>query len=207
MSPELAEMVDRHPVAFRFIDGDLAAGGPALMELSAKAELLSGYDACVFNAAVGIDGLLTLTPESALRHAVELNLVAPLLLAREAIKGMLRRDRGGSLVFISSIAARSGVSGLSVYGATKGGLLSFSRTLAREYGPRGIRSNCVLPGFLDTAMTSALGDTQRSQLQRRTPLGRLGTPEDVTGAVAFLVSDESRHVTGTEVVVDGGGLA
>ncbi len=207
VSPELAGLVSSQPGLVRFIDCDFSSGGLAVMELSARADLLSGYDACVFNAAVGLDGLLTLTTESSLRKAVELNLVAPMLLAREVVKGMLRRNVGGSLVFVSSIAARSGFSGLSVYAATKGGLLSFSRVLAREYGPRGIRSNCVLPGFLDTSMTAALGVEQRQRLRRRTPMGRLGTAEDVTGAVAFLISDDARHVTGTEVVVDGGSTA
>jgi 3-oxoacyl-[acyl-carrier protein] reductase len=207
VSPELAGLVSSQPGLVRFIDCDFSSGGPAVLEFSARADLLSGYDACVFNAAVGLDGLLTLTPESSLREAVELNLVAPMLLAREVVKGMLLRNVGGSLVFVSSIAARSGFSGLSVYAATKGGLLSFSRVLGREYGPRGIRSNCVLPGFLDTSMTAALGAEQRQRLQRRTPMGRLGTAEDVTGAVAFLISDDARHVTGTEVVVDGGSTA
>jgi len=204
---EVRDLASSWSGSFRFVACDLSDAGAGVGRLSAEANLLEGYDACIFNAAVGLDGLLTLTSEDALRNAVELNLVAPMLLAREVVKGMLRRHRGGSLVFVSSIAARTGLAGLSVYGATKGGLLSFSRSLAREYGPRGIRSNCVLPGFLDTAMTASLGGEARERLVRRTPLARLGEPEDVVGAVAYLLSDDARHVTGAELVVDGGATA
>jgi 3-oxoacyl-[acyl-carrier protein] reductase len=112
--------------------------------------------------------------------------------------------RGGSLVFIASIAARTGFSGLAAYGATKAGLVGFSRGLAREYGSRNIRSNCILPGFLATDMTASLDAPRQSQLQRRTPLGRLGDPSDVVGSVRFLLSDAARHITGTEVTIDGG---
>jgi 3-oxoacyl-[acyl-carrier protein] reductase len=112
--------------------------------------------------------------------------------------------RGGSLVFVSSVAARTGFSGLSVYAATKGALVSFSKVLAREYGGRGIRSNCVLPGFLETDMSATLSVEQRERLRRRSPLGRLGAVGDVVGAVRYLLSDEARFVTGTELVVDGG---
>src|SRR5690606_6564358 len=131
-------------------------------------------------------------------------LTSVMLLAREVIKGMLARGRGGSLVFISSIAARTGLSGLSVYSATKGGLLAFSRALSREYGARGIRSNCVLPGFLETEMSATLSEEARERLKRRTPLHRLGQAEDVAGLVFFLLSDDARHITGGEYVVDGG---
>jgi 3-oxoacyl-[acyl-carrier protein] reductase len=161
-------------------------------------------DAFIANAAIGTEGLLTLTSESDLRGCVELNLTSVMLLAREILKGMLARGSGGSLLFISSIAARTGFPGLSVYGATKGALLAFSRALAREYGGRGIRSNCVLPGFLETEMSATLPETARDRLKRRTPLNRLGQVEDVAGLVSFLLSDEARHVTGSEYIVDGG---
>jgi 3-oxoacyl-[acyl-carrier protein] reductase len=161
-------------------------------------------DGFVANAAVGLDGMLTMTAEADLRRCVELNLVAPMLLAREVIKGMLAAGRAGSLVFVSSVAARTGFTGLSVYGATKGGLVAFARSLAREYGERGIRANSVLPGFLATEMTAGLDQGRRSAIVRRTALKRLGETGDVAGAVAFLLSDEASYVTGTEIVIDGG---
>lgn len=167
-----------------------------------SANLLDGVDGFVANAAVGTEGLLTLTSEESIRQCLEVNLIATMLVARAVIKGML--SRGGSLVFVSSVAARTGLTGLSVYAATKGALVSFARALAREYGERGIRSNCVLPGFIETEMSAALAADQKDRLTRRTALRRLGAPEDVVGAVLFLLSDDARYITGTELVVDGG---
>ena len=176
--------------------------GDELESFLGTGDFLEGYDGYVANAGVGTEGLLTLTSEKTLRACVEINLIAPILIARQVVKGML--GKGGSLVFIASVAARTGLSGLSVYAATKGGLVSFSRSLAREYGDRGIRSNSVLPGFLATDMTSTLASAQRERVARRTALRRIGAVEEVAGVVSFLLSDEARFVTGTEVVVDGG---
>ncbi|MCB1124958.1 MAG: SDR family oxidoreductase [Verrucomicrobiae bacterium] len=174
-------------------------------QLTERAGLLEGLEAFVANAAVGTEGLLTLTSEAAIRETLEVNLTSTILLTRQVVKGML--GRGGSLVFVSSVAARTGFSGLSVYAATKGALVAFSRSVAREYGSRGIRSNCVLPGFLETDMSASLSGNQRERLARRAALGRLGTVTDVVGSVSFLLSDESRFVTGTEIVIDGGSTA
>lgn len=202
-TPELNALVNGSQGRLRFVDSDLSAPG-GVRGLAKRAGTLDGFDGLVINAATGTDGLLTLLPESAIRQCVELNLVSAMLLTREVLKGMLARGAGGSLVFVSSVAARTGLSGLSVYAATKGALLAFSRALAREYGERGIRSNCVVPGFLDTEMSASLDAQKRARLVQRTPLGRLGRPEDVVGAVTFLLGDAASHVTGTELVIDGG---
>jgi 3-oxoacyl-[acyl-carrier protein] reductase len=186
---------------FQFHPADLgqAEDVESLIEVT---RILDGYQAFISNAGVGVDGLLTLQSPEAIREGLEVNLMAPILLARAAVKGML--ERGGVLVFIASIAARTGFSGLSTYAAAKAGLVGFSRSLAREYGSRNIRSNCILPGFLETEMTGGLDEGRRGQLRRRTPLGRLGRPEDVMGVVRLLVSDAGQHISGTEIVVDGG---
>ncbi len=197
----LAGLGSRSSGRLRFFGADLS--NPAEVErLVTEAGLIEGYDAFVSNAGVGMDGLLTLMSPEEVQRGVQVNLMAPMLLARACLKGML--SKGGSLVFVGSVAAKTGFSGLAAYGATKAGLSGLSRGLAREYGGRGIRSNCVLPGFLATDMTAGLDETRQGQLRRRTPLGRLGEARDVVGAVLFLVSDEARHVTGTEIVVDGG---
>lgn len=199
--PALDELGSQFPGKLEFLTSDL--GEPeAVARLCAQARVLEGFDGFVANAAVGTEGLLTLTPEAAIERTLNVNLLAPILLARQVVKGML--PKGGSLVFISSVAAVTGLAGLSVYGATKGGLGSFSRALAREYGERGIRSNCVLPGFLETDMSASLAESQRERLRRRTALGRLGRVEDVVGAVSYLLSDASAFVSGSELVVDGG---
>lgn len=198
---ELEDLAGRHGGNLRFLRGDL--GRPEDVErLVREAGLIEGYDALISNAGVGMDGMLTLLSREAIERGVQVNLLAPMMLARAAIKGML--GRGGSLVFVASVAARTGFSGLSAYGATKAALVGFSKGIAREYGSRGIRSNCVLPGFLATDMTASLDASRQAQLRRRTPLGRLGEASDVVGSIRFLVSDAARHVTGTEVTVDGG---
>ena len=177
----------------------------AILPLAQQAKVLDGLDAFVANAGVGTEGLLTLTSDKAIEESVRVNLLAPVLLAREVIKGML--VRGGSLIFISSVAARNGLAGLAAYSAAKGGLISFSRSIAREYGERGIRSNCILPGFLETEMSQSLSAADRERVIRRTALKRLGGVDDVTGCVSFLLSNEARYITGAEFVVDGGFVA
>jgi len=102
------------------------------------------------------------------------------------------------------VVGLSGYRGLSVYSATKAGLDGFTRALARELGGRGITVNSVAPGYLRTEMSHGLDEAQLTQIARRTPLGRLGEPEDVAGAVRFLASDEARFITGVTLVVDGG---
>ncbi|HEX3333608.1 MAG TPA: SDR family oxidoreductase, partial [Acidimicrobiales bacterium] len=122
---------------------------------------------------------------------------------RAASRVMLRQ-RSGSIVNISSIVGLSGYRGLSVYGATKAALDGFTRALARELGSRGITVNSVAPGYLRTEMSHGLDLGQLDQIERRTPLGRLGEPSDVARAVLFLSDPENRFVTGQVVVVDGG---
>ncbi|MCL5097697.1 MAG: SDR family oxidoreductase [Candidatus Omnitrophica bacterium] len=200
-SIELNDLRARFEGRLEFVSADFTQP-QAIGELTQAARILDGLDGLVANAAIGTEGLLTLLSEKDLRRCLEVNLISPMLLAREVIKGMLAR--GGSLVFISSIAAQVGFKGLTAYAAAKGGLVSFSRSLAREYGERGIRSNCVLPGYLETDMTAGLDSETRQKITRRTALKRLGKAEEVVGAVSFLLSDEARYVTGTEIVVDGG---
>jgi 3-oxoacyl-[acyl-carrier protein] reductase len=204
LSAELSLVLKQKPSRIEHHLVDFAKPGAAA-EFARQARVLEGVHGFIANAGIGLDGLLTLTQEAAARECLEVNLLAPILLAREIIKGML--DEGGVLIFVSSVAARAGFTGLSVYSATKGALVSFSRSVAREYGERGIRSNCLLPGFLETDMSQSLGQENRSRLVRRTPLKRLGLVEDAVGAVSFLLSDEARFISGTELLVDGGMLA
>jgi 3-oxoacyl-[acyl-carrier protein] reductase len=110
----------------------------------------------------------------------------------------------GRIITISSVSGITGYRGLSVYGATKAALDGFTRGLARELGGRGITVNSVCPGYLETDMSHGLTPEQLTQIARRTPLGRLGEPEDVAAAVTFLASDAAAFITGQTLVVDGG---
>jgi 3-oxoacyl-[acyl-carrier protein] reductase len=119
----------------------------------------------------------------------------------------LERERG-SIVFVSSTAGQRGEARHSAYAASKGALISYTKSLATELGPRGIRVNCVAPGWVDTEMTArALGDPDaRAEIERAIPLGRVATPADVAGAILFLVSDLARHVQGEILNVNGGSV-
>jgi len=160
----------------------------------------------VNNAGIGTGGVLATMPESQIERLVRLNTLSPLVLTKYAVRSMMAHG-GGRVVNIASIVASTGYSGLSVYSATKASLIGFTRSLAREVGKLGITVNAVAPGFVDTDMTHSMDEQQRRQIARRSALNRLAEARDVADAVAFLVSDRARNITGTVVTVDGGNTA
>jgi 3-oxoacyl-[acyl-carrier protein] reductase len=134
---------------------------------------------------------------------LDIDLSAPFRLARAALRGMLRR-RAGRIINISSIVGATGNPGQANYAAAKAGLVGMSKSLAQEVASRGITVNVVAPGFVDTAMTEALSEAQKGRIVGQIPLGRVGQPGDVAGAVVYLASDEAGWVTGATLHVNGG---
>jgi 3-oxoacyl-[acyl-carrier protein] reductase len=116
-------------------------------------------------------------------------------------------DGGGRIVNIASIIGFTGYSGLSVYAATKASMLGFTRSLAREVGRMGVNVNAVAPGFMDTDMTQAMSDAQRRQVARRSALRRMAEVDDVANAVAYLLGEGGRNISGTVLTVDAGSTA
>ncbi|HEV8601830.1 MAG TPA: 3-oxoacyl-[acyl-carrier-protein] reductase [Gaiellaceae bacterium] len=157
----------------------------------------------VNNAGLTRDGVLARMSDDDWRSVIETNLSSVFYTCRAAARGMMRR-RSGTIVNVSSIVGVHGNWGQTNYGASKAGIIGFTKSLARELGSRGVRANVVAPGYVRTRLTDALPADAREAMLTNTPLGRLGEPEDVAGAVRFLCSDEASFITGEVLLVDGG---
>jgi 3-oxoacyl-[acyl-carrier protein] reductase len=155
-------------------------------------------------AGIAVDGVLATMTDEAIEGVLDINLKGTLRLTKLVTRRMLLAREGGVILNISSIIGLRGYSGLAAYAATKGGMDAITRSLAREIGNRGIRVNSIAPGYLETEMTHGLDKDQKRQIVNRTPLGRLGTPQDVVGAALFFLSSEAQFITGQVLVVDGG---
>ncbi|MGH7329279.1 MAG: SDR family oxidoreductase, partial [Polyangiaceae bacterium] len=166
-------------------------------------DLFGRLDFAIANAGQSIDGLILRMRHTDVEKLIDVNLKSAIYLAEAAAKPMLKQ-RGGSIVFVSSIVGLAGNAGQSVYAATKAGLLGLTKSLAKELGSRGVRVNAVAPGLIETAMTAAMPDDAKAQFLKAVPLGRPGKPEDVSGVVRFLCSEAAGYVTGQTIVVDGG---
>lgn len=162
--------------------------------------------ALINNAAVGYDGVLATMHNSEINNLINLNIQAPILLSKYLLRPMLL-NQSGRIINISSIIARTGFNGLSVYAASKAALEGFSKSLAREVGKAKITVNCVAPGYMQTEMTHSLQGDKLDSIKRRSPLGRLATPNDAAGAVLYLLSQQANAITGTTITVDAGSTA
>ena len=160
-------------------------------------------DILVNNAGLTRDGLLARMPDADWRDVIETNLSAVFYTCRAVTRGMMKK-RAGSIVNISSIVGVHGNWGQTNYGASKAGMIGFTKSLARELGSRGVRANVVAPGYVNTRLTNVLSEEAQQAMLANTPLARLGDPEDVAGAVRFLCSDEAAFITGEVLLVDGG---
>lgn len=172
--------------------------------LVTAAEAVAGpLHVLVNNAGLTRDMLALRMKDDDWARVLEVDLSAPFRLARAALRGMLRR-RAGRIIGIGSVVGATGNAGQANYAAAKAGLVGMSKALAQEVGSRGITVNVVAPGFVETAMTDGLAAEQKARLVGSIPLGRMGRPEDVAAAVAWLASDEAGWVTGTTLHVNGG---
>ena len=157
----------------------------------------------VNNAGITRDMLAMRLKDEDWDAVVDTNLKAVFRLSRAAIKPMMKQ-RQGRIINITSVVGASGNPGQANYAAAKAGVAGMTRALARELGSRGITANCVAPGFIDTDMTAKLEESQQQALLAQIPLGRLGKPDDVAHAVAFLASPQAGYITGQELHVNGG---
>jgi 3-oxoacyl-[acyl-carrier protein] reductase len=160
-------------------------------------------DILVNNAGLTRDGLLARMPDDDWRVVIETNLSSVFYTCRAVCRPMMKK-RAGSIVNISSIVGVHGNWGQTNYAASKAGIIGFTKSLARELGSRNVRANVVAPGYVKTQLTDVLPEEAAQAMLQNTPLGRLGEPEDVAGAVRFLCSDEAAFITGEVLLVDGG---
>ena len=157
----------------------------------------------VNNAGITRDDLLVRMKDEKWDEVIGTNLKAIFRLSREVLRSMMMA-RSGRIINIASIVGSTGNAGQSNYAAAKAGILGLSKSLAREVGSRNITINCVAPGFVDTDMTRALSEKQQQDLLQHVPLKRLGEPEDIASAVAFLASPSAGYITGATLHVNGG---
>jgi 3-oxoacyl-[acyl-carrier protein] reductase len=157
----------------------------------------------VNNAGVLRDGLTVKYPFAEFERVLRTNLSGAFLCARESLPGMLRA-RWGRIVNVSSAAGIRGNAGQAAYSASKAGVIGLTQSLAKEYGSRGITTNAVCPGFVETAMTEDFIDKQRHRLTEQIPAERIGAPEEVAAVIRFLASEEASYVNGAVIAVDGG---
>ncbi|MDR5814026.1 MULTISPECIES: 3-oxoacyl-ACP reductase FabG [unclassified Caballeronia] len=162
-----------------------------------------GLNVLVNNAGITKDQLAMRMKDDEFDAVIDTNLRAVFRLSRAVLRPMMKA-RGGRIINITSVVGSSGNPGQANYAAAKAGVAGMTRALAREIGSRGITVNCIAPGFIDTDMTKVLPEEQRAALTASIPLGRLGSPEDIAHAVAFLASPYAGYITGTTLHVNGG---
>jgi 3-oxoacyl-[acyl-carrier protein] reductase len=201
----IQEMMERYPercVALPFDVRDAEALAHAVALFRERAGRIDGW---VNNAAVNIPDLLVTASRERIGEQLDVNLLGPILCARAVLPVMLEQ-KAGVIVNISSVAAERPFRGQAVYAATKGGLEAFTRALAVEYGRKGIRAHCVRPGPIETRMLEPSRALGEDEMLARTPLRRLGRPEEVAELALYLLSDKAAYMTGSVHTIDGGYL-
>jgi 3-oxoacyl-[acyl-carrier protein] reductase len=194
----------------------VAAGGQAMpvpLDVADRASVAAAFDAVlaahgrldhlVNNAGITRDNLVLRMKPEEWQQVLDTNLTGVFLCTQAALRPMLKQ-RSGRIVSVTSVVGLTGNPGQANYAASKAGIVGFTRSVAREVASRSITVNAVAPGYVETEMTAAMTDKARAAVTSLIPLGRVGQPEDVAAAVAFLVSDRAAYITGQVLSVDGG---
>lgn len=176
--------------------------GPATLAKEAEGAMGS-IDILINNAGLTRDNLAMRMKDEEWDQVLAVNLTASFKLAKACLRGMMKR-RHGRIIGITSIVGVTGNPGQANYAASKAGMIGMSKSLAQEVASRGITVNCVAPGFIETAMTAALDDTQKERLLGAIPSGRMGTPIEIASSCVYLASDEAGYMTGQTLHVNGG---
>lgn len=204
-SSELNSLLNNYPDLIRFSNLDFS--NPETITTSWLQNILSDdqpIHGLVNNAAMAYDDLVSNMQLDNLESQFRVNVFSPMLLTKHAIRRMILHKTAGSIVHVSSISTQTGYKGLSMYAATKGAIEAFSKNTAREWGARKIRSNCVVPGFMETDMSGNLDNETKARIYKRTSLNQPTSLDSVAETILFLLSDRSQSMTGQNVIVDAG---
>jgi 3-oxoacyl-[acyl-carrier protein] reductase len=189
--------------ATAFVKADISNEDDVKRAVAEVEAALGPIDILVNNAGITRDNLMLVMSESDWDAVLTVNLKGAFLMSKAVLRGMIKRRRG-SIISISSVVGRRGNAGQANYSAAKAGLIGLTKSLAREVASRNVRVNAVAPGYIETDMTAALSEQARKALIDAIPLGRIGSPETVADAVAFLAGDSASFITGVVLPVDGG---
>lgn len=200
---KLQESAKALPVKSVVLPCNLADSADVESLVDKAIEGLGGLDILVNNAGITRDGLAMRMKDEDWKSVIDVNLEACFRLCRSSIKNMMKQ-RYGRIINITSIVGVTGNPGQANYCAAKAGLIGMSKSMAQEVASRGITINCVAPGFIRSAMTDALNETQKERILAQIPAARMGDAEEIASAVAFLASDEARYITGQTLHVNGG---
>ena len=186
-----------------YVKADISNDADVKRAVAEVEAALGPIDILVNNAGITRDSLMLIMSESDWDAVLTVNLKGAFLMSKAVLRGMIKR-RKGSIVSISSVVGRRGNAGQVNYSAAKAGLIGLTKSLAREVASRNVRVNAVAPGYIETDMTAALSEPARKALVDAIPLGRIGSPDTVADAVAFLAGDSASFITGVVLPVDGG---
>lgn len=202
---EFEELQKQYPSTLFFKSVDLADSANVKTEIFkdyvSNKVVLHGY---VNNAAVAYDDIVTNLNLERLQAMYAVNVFTPMMITKFVLRNMLLHHTKGSIVHISSISAHTGYKGLAMYASSKGALEAFSKDTAREWGALGIRSNVIVPGFMETAMSSTLTNEQKDRIYKRTSLKQATSVHSVAETVAFVLSEKASSITGQNIHVDAG---
>ena len=200
---DTVEQIQAEGVSALMVQADVRSGEEVDQMVETMIKSWGSIDILINNAGITKDKLLIKMSDEEWQSVIDINLGGTFRCSRRVSKEMMSK-RYGRIVNISSVMGLQGNAGQSNYAASKGGIISFTKSMAIEFGARNITVNCVAPGYISTAMTTVLPDAIRQSFIQRVLIKREGSPEDIMNAVLFLASDQASYITGQVIVVDGG---